>query len=359
MTQTFTLLVLSFKKMSWICACSVRKTPYFSGYLFICFCFFASHCTLFGETLERLFVNNPPTIQIGGQNTTSPEGQKTLVLLPKINIPSDSIDFYETLLNHIGQRIPLTAPMLAAIGEAAQTAATTHGNIASHSKPNAPLVSPPTSTESAAGMSEVGREISYKRVLQTITDKQNELRSRYAGLKGNNKDQVLHELAVFVNNTVAEDMQTYWLGRALKPVCEKTDLTPVENTRNLVASMLHDLGFVTDYTKMITLAPRELVALLSEKNTPKYCKNVAELNDYLSKKGNGIYVASFDKYVGIINYNGINTYLYMASPGNGGKISEIILNDTAKQDFMFPFFNVASISYNSELLKKWLNNKPL
>lgn len=313
----------------------------------------------------------PPPVEKTAKDSTAitKKIEETVFLLPKIIVPVDSLIFYETLLNYIGQRKPLTEAMLIAIGELKQTAKQSENlspnnnntNLASNDPLPARTAAPSTNlvATAPATTSEIGKEISYKRVLQTIAAKQKELQNRYASLKGGDKEKVVDELIFFFNNTIAQDMSAYWLGRNLKNMSEKKELMPAENTRNLVAFMLHDLGYTANYTQLIDLAPRELIALLSEKNTPKYCKDMTELSQFLIKKGKGIYIASFDKYVGVINYNGVNTYLYIADPGNGGKISEIILNDDSRQEFMFPFFNVAAFSYNVELLKKWLSNKSL
>jgi hypothetical protein len=304
------------------------------------------------QIIKQKVYGSLPALATSPQNeaiTPKGEEQQTAMLsLPFIQLPADSVAYYMELLRRLGNKEDIS-DMLA------------ERATASASKLPQPY-EPPSTPINAEKMYVLDHTFlpdernKYLQMIDEIDARKIALSELY---KQDNstiaKSQILEKTMRHFTESVVGNFINYINNKIISPP-NTLPSDDVAYNKYFVVSLLHDFGFVADYNTMRYAAARTIAKSLAADNALKYCKNFEELNAYLSKKGKGLYIISYDKYVALA-WNAENEiYLMLADPLANGKVQNTPLKEAMAFQKYVPYFNVGTITSNTELMKNWLLN---
>lgn len=277
--------------------------------------------------------------------------------LPIVFIHRDSVAFYMELLRRLGNREDVSDM---GVSDAISNRSTAAGiTVAAAVSLTTDTVSSEPIYAASAGLSAT-EQVAYLQMIDEISIRRLNFAELYQQTDNNTtKKQVLEEAANYLTETVIGTFMARIEGKVLLPQKAATD-DDIAHNKQLVVTLLHDFGFTTDFDGMPKNSARTIAKSLATDHILKYCKDMDELDKYLSKKGRGLYIMSYDKYVGFVWNSGTEISLLIADPLNGGKVSQSPLQKAPAFQQYVPYFNIGSLSDNLELIEDWLKeNKVL
>lgn len=277
------------------------------------------------------------------------------VLLPFIDVPPDSVAYYMELLRRLGNR--------EAVDDMMPTI--------SQSKPDPnPVAERATSTVQSVQVSapvyaikvnfSATEKSAYQRLLDEIDIRRATFAMLYSQTDNNTtKKQVLEEAAKYWTETIAQSFMAQLDGKTLSMPNKALNTDNATHNKAFIVSLLHDFGFAANFSNFQVATPRSIAKSLANDNALKYCKDFEDLDGYLAKKGRGLYVLAYDKYVALIWNDGMETLLLLSDPLNGNKITQEPLQKASAFKSYIPYFNVGSLSDNTDLIAKWLTENEI
>lgn len=276
------------------------------------------------------------------------------VLLPFIEIPPDSVAYYMELLRRLGNR------------ESADDMTPTISQSEPDRNPIAERATSAVSVQVSAPVYAMNANFSateksaYQRLLDEIDIRRATFAMLYSQTDNHiTKKQVLEEANKYWTETIAQSFMAQLDGKTLTLPNKAASTDNATHNKAFIVSMLHDFGFAANFSDFQIATPRSIAKSLATNNTLKYCKNFDELDGYLAKKGRGLYVLAYDKYVALIWNDGMETLLLLSDPLNGNKITQEPLQKAPAFKSYIPYFNVGSLSGNSNLIANWLTENEI
>lgn len=278
------------------------------------------------------------------------------VLLPFIDVPPDSVAYYMELLRRLGNRESVDDMTITTTSQPKpenNPIAEKTASVVQSTPPSAPLYAMNVdflATEKSA----------YQRLLDEIDIRRATFAMLYSQTNNNTtKRQVLEEAAKYWTEIIAQSFMAQLDGKTLTTPNKARNVDSATPNKAFIVSILHDIGFAADFSNFQIATPRSIAKSLATNNALKYCKNLDELDGYLAKKGRGLYILAYDKYVAFIWNDGMETLLLLSDPLNDNKITQEPLQKASAFKSYIPYFNVGSLSDNTNLIAKWLTESKI
>jgi len=204
---------------------------------------------------------------------------------------------------------------------------------------------------------EADEKKAYDNLIVGIEAKRKVFAKDYQNTKKNKETkQVIKNAGEFLEISIGKNLMQYWNGQKYQdkaytfgPNGQKME------SSYLILNLLSETGFKIDHQKFKEINELKAVQLLGNRKKTKQFTYINELEDFVTNKGKGLYVLSFDEHTGFLYNDGKKMFLIC-------KVSTtVILISTKYAQHLYEAerFSVNKLSDNTKLIEKWLLQEPL
>lgn len=199
-------------------------------------------------------------------------------------------------------------------------------------------------------------EQNYAEVLQSVAARRTEFANRYAAAKPSARAEILREVAVWLPQTMNEELFPQWYGTEWD--FYGTTETPRQGKiacGYFVTTLLRDAGFKVERATLAQQASEKIILSLVRPAFVQRFRQVplADFVTAIKQKGAGLYVVGLDFHVGFLLHDGTELYFVHSAYANPAEVMKEVASKSAILDDS-KYRVVGALTADEQLLTKLL-----